>query len=874
MAYISSMLSVNQKKVYVWERDGNGRRVKKDYDAPYYFFVPDETGEHKDIDGNGLTKLEFTDPKEFRAVRNGFKRKSIPTFESDIRPESKILSEHYSNKKINPLNITFYDIEVDYDRTIGFSSPNNPYAPISSIALYHYWSKKAIILAVPPSDQEWTVDMIDEDIRDKSTIFIFKNEKELLQKFLKEIANSDIVSGWYSRFFDDPYIYERIKKTLGKDSVKKLGFPDARWPKIKEVEKFKTMHKTVVISGRVFIDYLELFKKFEMSLRPSYSLDAISEEMLPDLPKLSYPKTLWHLYREDFNHFIRYNLRDTEILRGFEDKLGYMNVAIDMSHMSTGAIGDVLGTIKLVEGAITNYAHEKFNCQVPDVEIDESLHREKFTGALVLTPQVGMHENVSQVDAAAVYPNAIMTLNASPETIIGQFDEYYRAYDVIKDSTNGDHSLTLTYESGEREERMASEWRTHFIQKHWAISGHGTIFDQNKKGIIPSILNDWYQKRKTFKKRMFTAKNEIERIEKAEKLSKDEKKRILELKQEAEYCDRIQYILKIKLNSAYGAMGNNFFRFFDIRLAESTTRTGREILTYMGCKVSELLIGEHSLDTDAIIYGDTDSIYFKTYASDIEEAERVGKAIERGVNKTFSTFMKDAFLCSEKNSHFGTVEQELVADRGIFVGKKYYALHLVRLDGYVVDKMKIMGLAIKKTVIPKPIQKHLSKYIERMLKGESWLDISKDVVAYKDELLYNANILDIGIPTGINNVEDYTRRYNSKEEGLRLPGHVAAAMFWNRCLQEFEDKESYEIRSGFSIKKFYFKKKFGKFKSIAIPIDTLHLPDWFLENFEQYIDRKAQLLRLIDMPLKTILTAIGEKPPTAKSVLIDEYAEY
>lgn len=336
---------------------------------------------------------------------------------------------------------------------------------------------------------------------------------------------------------------------------------------------------------------------------------------------------------------------------------------------------------------------------------------------------------------------------------------------------------------------------------------------------------------------------------------------------------------------SYGALGNKFFKFFDVRMAESTTRSGREILLHMIAQTAEIMDGvyikptrsyvdgmeEYGSPSEAIIYADTDSCYFRTYADNNDEAKQVSQIVESKVNKSFSLFVKEAFNSDNNVIQAGL---DLIASKSIFIKPKMYIMHLSYSDGDDVDKMKVMGLQIKKTTIPKPVGTKLINFVERLLKGDNWTTIQEDIVEYKESILNSSNVLDMGLPKGIKGIESYTERWKNNEPDLRLPGHVAASIFYNTCIEQYGDKESPKIVSGSKIKTFYLTEKFGKFKSIAIPTDTKKLPSWFQDHFEHRIDRDAQGERLIDKPLSAILGAINERIPTRKSLLFDSLVEY
>lgn len=872
MTYISAQLTENKQNVIVWERDTNGDRDYRVFHAPYYFYVPSEHGEHFDIYGKKLDKLEFNSHREFYQAKEEFRNSNIKIYESDIGPEYKILSKHYYNKPSGKLNITFLDIEVDKDPTIGYATIDNPYAPIISIALYHQYNNKFVIYAVPPDDT-WTYDKIPDDINKLAEVVLCKDENQLLKCFLAEIENTDVISGWNSSLFDDPYIYLRLLNELGSEYARKLSFDGAKEPRVKEIEKFKVAHKTVELYGRQSIDYLELFKKLEREGRSSYKLESIADDVLPTLLKLEYEGSLHDTYRKNFLFFLRYNIRDTEILKALEEKFKYVEFAINFSHLATGMVNNVLGTIKLTDLTIINYCHYILDRIVPDISKDIGT---KFMGAYVLEPQIGMHEFGSALDIVSLYPSAMRTLNISPETIIGQFIDKHKAYELFMSEV--EDQLTLQYENGVNESYTPKEWKRIFKDNGWCISGYGTVYTQKIKGLLSTIISEWFDKRSEYKGEMKKVVKQVENIlEKYKKsineISSEDKVLIDELESVKNHFDRMQYVMKIRLNSIYGACGNEYFRFYDLRNAESVTRSGREILMHQARKIAELIDGEYVYPSESILAGDTDSTFFKTHASNVVEATTIVKKVSEIVNNSFPEFLTNHFLCNENYNKFIKSEFEFIFDRGIFVKKKLYALHLVHNDGKEVDKMKVMGLQLKKTTIPKNVSKVLISFVERLLKGTEWSVLGKEIISYKDELLNSENVLSIGLPKGIKGIEQYTDNYRIDKD-IDLPGHIAASIFWNSCLEENKDKENEKISTGMKIKIFYLVKQFGRFKSIAVPADIKSIPSWFSEKYFKLIDREKQINRLIDMPLKNIIGAIGKKMPTKKSLLMDELVEY
>lgn len=302
----------------------------------------------------------------------------------------------------------------------------------------------------------------------------------------------------------------------------------------------------------------------------------------------------------------------------------------------------------------------------------------------------------------------------------------------------------------------------------------------------------------------------------------------------------------------------------------------------MGAEVARLLDGNYDIHSDSIVYGDTDSVYFKTNAEaftdlskdeQLEVSIKIADEIGKKADESFDHFCNEAFCIQPHHQHIIKCDREVVAKRGIFVTKKRYVLKLIDLDGYRCDKLKAMGLEMKKTTTPKIIRTFLEDVVNMILDGEkSWLDIENFIVDYRKKVRSEFPLLEIGLPKGVKKVELYTDAYRLEGEKARLPGHVAAAIHYNECLKQFGDKENAPITSGSKIKVFYLTQKYGKFKSIAFPTDFEETPKWFDENFE--CKRTDHEQRLIDNNLKIIFNAIDRIVPTAQTQFCDEVFEW
>jgi DNA polymerase elongation subunit (family B) len=867
--YISAMLSPKYDKVFVWERTGKTRK-RKEYPLELYFFIQQRDGEYQDIYGNPLAKLEFDNFSDYSKARKNYRSQGIKMYESDISVEQKVLAKHYYEKPVKDLNLTFFDIEVDYDKNRGFFGAKDAYAPISSISLYHAYTGERIILALPPqhspwepSEREYSIEDISENVLNYAKVTLCSSERELLNLFLEAIENTDVISGWNSDGFDVPYIYKRIIEVLGKRALSRLSFRDAKAPTIKTIEReispnFRVEEEQVTLYGRASVDYQTLYKKFTMGNKASYALAYIADEENLELDKLEYDGSLYDLYREDFSYYLEYNMIDTEIMVELEKKLSYFRLTLDLTHMATGQLTSVYGTIKLAELAIINHCHYELDMRVPDSQRHDFFG--KYGGAFVLDCMRGEHKWVGSIDVESLYPTSIICANVSPETIIGQFSRDNKDFEAMYHATDDD--ITLVYENGMEETRSTEQWRKYFKEQNYTISGFGTVFNQNQKGFIPAILENWFDERKKYKGHLGRYK------EKLKTLNVDDPD-YAKTKAKVEHYNRFQYIKKIQLNSLYGCMGNKFFKFFDVRLAESTTKTGREILLHMARKIGEEFNDGYKYPNKMVVYGDTDSCYFKTNAENLKEARLICDYIERVINKSFGPFMEKYFFSDHSVAKRVRVENEVISDISIFVKPKIYLMHLLVKDGDDCDEVKIMGHAIKKTGLPKTIKNELKASIEEYFITHDWSQFLKRVVDFKHKIRTTDVFEDYGLPKKVNKVEKYEKDYE-EDPTCRISGGQAAAMLWNILLDKYEDKESMRITSGTSVRVYNLTKKIGRFQTIAVPADLMQLPEWFKDAIMPIIDRDVQVDKLVNLTLTNICDAIGKQIPTQKAVMADE----
>jgi DNA polymerase elongation subunit (family B) len=750
MSYIDALYKKDEDKIYVVERDPKKGRVFVEYDARYVFYYPDSRGKHRSTTGEQLQKVTCATSKEFIKEQRIRSNKSL--HEQDINPVFRCLEENYLGKETPKLNVMFFDIEVDFDPDRGYSTTDDPFMPITAISCYMGWTDQLVTLAVPPK----TISM--QEAKELTERFpntmLFDNEKDMLDAFLQLVEDADILSGWNSEGYDIPYTVGRIQKVLSSDDTRRLCFWGEK-PKKRTFEKYGREQLSYDLIGRVHLDLLELYRKYTYEERHSFRLDAIGEHELGE-KKTIYEGSLDNLYKNDFGLFIEYNRQDTSLLAKLEKKLKFIELANEIAHQNTVLLQTTMGAVAVTEQAIVNEAHRR-GMIVPGRKYrDKQAEPVTAAGAYVATPKKGLHDWIGSIDINSLYPSVIRALNMGPETIVGQLRpiitsaEVNRAksqkksfaaawdnqfgsweYQAVMNKEKGTEVL-VDWTDGTSVRMSAAQLYDVVFEANnkWMLSANGTIFTYEFEAIIPGLLKRWYAERKEMQRKMHDAgDNEIEK----------------------EYWDKRQLVKKINLNSLYGAILNPGCRFFDMRIGQSVTLTGRCITKHMGAKVNEIIGGKYDHVGQSIIYGDTDSVYFsahKTLAKEIESGSipwtkesviSLYDKIADEVNTTFASYMNKAFHCPTTRGAVIKAGRELVALKGLFITKKRYAVLYYDKEGERVDKtgkegkVKAMGLDLKRSDTPVFVQNFLSDVLYKVLIGNTEEEVLKAISEFRSD---------------------------------------------------------------------------------------------------------------------------------------------
>jgi DNA polymerase elongation subunit (family B) len=939
----------------------NGKRVYKEFQPDYHFFVNDPRGSHKSIYGDTVKKImptSWTEKLKLVKTLSG----NVKKWETDVDPIFRCLEQHYLHSEAPALNVAFFDIETSFDKESGWSEASEAENYITSISVHLQWIDEIICLAFPPETLTWEEASVIAD--EVGNVVLFKTEAEMLSAFMDVIEDADILSGWNSEAYDIPYVVNRIKRVLGKHEARRLCLWEQQ-PKVREFERGGKIASTYDLLGRVHVDYMQIYKKYNYEERHSYALNAIAEQELGET-KIAYEGTLDELYNDDFKKFLEYNIQDTRLLDLLDKKLQFIDLANSIAHSTCVLIQTTMGAVAVTDQAVLVEAHSK-NEVCPDKKHNKDEESTRAAGGWVATPRKGFHRWIGSTDMKSLYPSVIRALNMSPETIVGQI-RLDRTNQAIKDFIakgskytfaawwndrfnvlemdefyNQDIAtkLILDMEDGTEFEITGKELFDLIFKggQPWCISANGTIFRTDIEGVIPALLTRWYNERKVLQKIMtnyqdiednakidgvkipaslFTDDDISDADVKANPYSEHDsykpnklkdlvaeghKLRVIQymnqhnlivkdgkaihknqkdLKRIIGYWDKRQLVKKINLNSAYGALLNAGSRFFDQRLGQSTTLTGRTITKHMAAKTNEMMTGVYDHYGKAIVYGDTDSCYFSAYAILKEEIEAGGiiwtkesiidlyNDLAKAVSATFPEFLLDKLNVPIKRST-GVIasSRETVSETGIWMVKKRYACLMYDKDGIRLDvngkpgKVKAMGLDLKRADTPKFVQTFLSDILADTLTDKGETAVIEKIRTFKEQF-EGMKPWQQGTPRAVNKLSHYRDKIEAagfqKLKGidpgnLHVPGHVSASLAWNRLKEMYMDQHAMKIIDGQKIIVCKLKETSeNRMTSIAYPVDEAHLPEWFL-NLP--FDTEGMQAGVVDQKVKNLLGVLN-----------------
>ena len=648
------------------------------------------------------------------------------------------------------------------------------------------------------------------------------SEEHLLLEFVNDWSMNypDIITGWNSRFFDIPYLVNRIVKILGQKMANKLS--PWGWYKENEINLFGNRKQQVFeLVGISSIDYMDVYKKFTYVNRESYSLNHIAYTELGE-KKLDYSEysSLHELYKTNFQKFVDYNVRDVVLLERLEEKLKLLEMIISLAYMAKCNFNDVFSPVKMWDCIIFNHLKDQ---QIVVPPKKHETKTEAYEGAYVKDPQIGRHKWVASFDLNSLYPHLIMQYNISPETLVGMHTE-----------------------SGLVDALLDKEFDVAFLkEKNLTMTPNGSLYTRKKQGFLPALMEKMYTDRVKYKNLLLT---------------EQKKGKAADTNKLAQYHN-MQINLKIALNSAYGALGNQWFRFYDVRNAEAVSVAGQLSIRWAERAVNQYLnkILETEND-DYVLASDTDSLYVtldslvqKVGLTDtdkiIEFMDKVceGK-IQNVIDKCYGEMAEYVNAFEQKM----VMKREVLAEVGIWTGKKHYILNVHNSEGVQYDepKLKIMGIEAIKSSTPEPCRNALKEAFKIMMNGTE-----DDVINYIEEFKIKFKTLpaeEVSFPRSVKGLAKYHDSASIYQKST--PIHVKGSLIYNKILQNKRLTRKYpKIQEGEKIKFAYLKEPNPTGDTVIAMLNAL--PDEF--ELKPYIDYEKQFSKSFLDPIIGILNVIG-----------------
>ena len=721
------------------------------------------------------------------------------------------------------ISIAVIDIEVGSEN--GFPDPYLANEPITAICV-KFLNQSPLVFACG-----------EYEVQGNEVYIRCKDEYSLCKQFMHYWKDKypDVVTGWNTKFFDIPYLVNRFKKILGEDEAKKLS----PWNYITE-RKARVNNRELIeysLVGISSLDYIELYKWYAPGgkSQESYRLDAIAQVELGE-GKISYDEydNLHSLYRLNFQKFIEYNIKDVELIVKLEDKLKLLELAVTLAYDTKSNFDDVFAQTRMWDALTNAYLLEK-NIIVPPRIVKEK--DGMFEGAYVKEVQVGAHEWVASFDLNSLYPHLMMQYNISPETLINPYDYTDDMRDVLSQGVSVEKMLAKKVDTSKL--------------KDATITPNGQFFRTNIQGFLPGMMEEMYNDRSRFKKLMLQAKQEYEN-------EKDQSK-LYEIEKRIAKYNNIQLAKKVSLNSAYGALGSQYFRFYDLRMALGVTTAGQLSIRWIEAKINTWMnkILE-TKDVDYVIASDTDSIYLRMgelvdkFIKDKSDKQKVISLMDKVCKDKLEPFIDASY--KELADYVKAPKQKMqmkregLSDKGIWTAKKRYILNVYNNEGvqYNEPQMKVMGLEMIKSSTPAVIREKMKEAIHIMMNGteedihEFIRNAKKDFMGLPPE--------EISSPRGCNGLSKYSDALSMYKSGT--PMHVKGAILYNHYLKQKNLTKKYPlIQEGEKLKYSYLKMP-NPFKDTVISFPG-RLPVEF--GLNEYIDYDIQFEKAFLEPLKVIL---------------------
>ena len=806
----------------------NGKRIQQKIKyKPTLYVSTNRPTNWKSLDDTPVGEVHFDSMRE----ANEWVQRNKDVAGRDIFGNTRYISAFINDEfpghiefNRNLINVTTIDIEVQSDD--GFPEPDRADNVVTAITIKNNIDNTYYVWGLGDYDVEQSLMKTHRVVYKKCA-----TEADLLIAFVTHWSLPsqcpDVITGWNTRFFDMPYLVNRIHRLLGDAYVKRLS----PWGSIerREITKQGRTQTAYEIKGISMLDYMELFIKFGYTYgaQESYRLDHIAHVVLGE-KKLSYEEhgSLFSLYMNDHQKFIDYNIKDVELVDRLEDKMGLITLAMTIAYKGGVNYQDTFGTTAIWDTIIYRKLHEN-KIVVP---FSQDKTKSNYPGGYVKDPHVGIHDNVVSFDLNSLYPSIIMQYNMSPETI------------AEGEVTKVDIEAVLT-----GSQTLNNNGK--------ALSASGQYFNTNKVGIVPQIIDEMYGERVDIKKDMITSQKELQKV------NKDDKQKLYSIERDISISENKQMAIKILLNSLYGALGNRYFRFFDQRIAEAITLTGQLTIRWAEHAINGHLnrvLRKGKTYKDYVLAIDTDSLYVclndvVTTINPPNPIDFLDKVCEKDLEPVLERSYDRLYQMLGGVSNRMVMKREAIADRGLWTAKKRYILNVHDNEGvrYKTPKLKIMGIEAIKSSTPEPCRDAL-KAIFKVIMAGSESETQKAINQFKDHFV-TLPPDQIAFPRGISKVNDFKGTDGSiYRKGT--PIHVRGALLYNSQIDDLSLAKKYtKVQNGEKIKFVYLKKPNRLHENVIAFMD--YLPSEF--GLHKYIDYDLQFQKTFLDPIDPILSAVG-----------------
>jgi DNA polymerase elongation subunit (family B) len=737
----------------------------------------------------------------------------------------------------------------------GLPDPTQGNNEVTSIAYHDSASDHYTILVLDKKRK------LESKTTDNKTVIPCYDEKTLLLKFIDAIQEIQphVMTGWNCDAFDIPYLYNRIKRVLGKKQAQNLSVIGEMF--------YSPYRNRYTIGGTSVLDYMTVYKKFSYKELPSYALNYVCNTEL-GRGKVEYEGNLDDLMENDIDTFIEYNITDVELVIELDKKLQYIDLVRGIAHVGHVPYEDFVYSSKYLEGAMLTYLKHIGGVVAPNKPADrqEKMQELKdsgekgFIGAFVKDPVPGRYEWMYDLDLTSLYPSIIMTLNISPETKIAKIDNW-DAEQFLRGSVD---EYIVGGETVSKEKLKA------FLDKYkYTVASNGVMYSSDRTGLIPAILSDWFDKRVEYK-------DEMKKWGKAGDTAK------------YEFYKKRQLVQKILLNSMYGILGLPAFRFYDIDNAEAVTLSGQTVIKKTEAAINMKYNKELKTDDmDYVQYVDTDSVFVsclplvKNRFPDIDTDDielmtpkiyEIATEVQNYVNQFYDVFAKKIF---NTEKHRLEIKQEMIGRTGFWQKKKRYALWIISDNGVPMDKLEVKGLDIVRSSFPKSFQKLMKDVMVDILKDKDKEEIDENILTFKRNLntvLYS----EVAKTSSIKDIKKYASMVSDDvlgKFGKGTPSHIKAAMNYNNLLKVFGCPPKFPpIKNGDKVKIAYLKANKYGLEELAFRGDSD--PDEIIEFIKEHFDANELFVSELDGKLRNFYEAMKWDFPTENKKVAQKFFSF